>query len=183
MDIRIEKTKKSITNAFLELRSKKPIEKIRVKELCEKAMVNKSTFYTYYADIYALSETLEKEVVELVMANLPNPENWITDPKKFTYDLFLAYLSQDSMIQILFSGSRSNLLIEKIKDSLEDVIYTSHPEYREDFTAKFILTYCIYGGYYSFRELRKEGEHRAIGMEGVISEQIMRYLQEQKNVL
>ncbi|MCD7842055.1 MAG: hypothetical protein LUG56_06245 [Lachnospiraceae bacterium] len=45
MDIRIKKTKESITNAFLELRSRKPLEKITVKELCEKAMINKSTFY------------------------------------------------------------------------------------------------------------------------------------------
>ena len=78
MDIRVEKTKKSITNAFLELRSQKPIEKITVKELCAKAMVNKSTFYSYYADIYELSEVLEEEVVRLVMANVPDPDSWIT---------------------------------------------------------------------------------------------------------
>ena len=34
MDIRIEKTEKAIKNAFLELRAKKPLEKITVKELC-----------------------------------------------------------------------------------------------------------------------------------------------------
>ena len=44
MDVRIVKTKNSIINAFLELRSQKNIEKITVKELCEKAMINKSTF-------------------------------------------------------------------------------------------------------------------------------------------
>ena len=36
MDIRVVKTKNSIINAFLELRSQKAIEKITVKELCEK---------------------------------------------------------------------------------------------------------------------------------------------------
>lgn len=41
MDKRITKTKRSIINAFLELRSKKAIEKITVKELCEKAEINK----------------------------------------------------------------------------------------------------------------------------------------------
>ena len=38
MDIRIEKTKTAIHNTFLELRSKKPLEKITIKELCEKAL-------------------------------------------------------------------------------------------------------------------------------------------------
>ena len=51
MDIRIEKTKTAIHNTFLELRSKKPLEKITIKELCEKAQINKSTFYSHYKDI------------------------------------------------------------------------------------------------------------------------------------
>ena len=33
MDLRIEKTEKAIKNAFMELRSKKPLEKISVREL------------------------------------------------------------------------------------------------------------------------------------------------------
>lgn len=52
MDLRIEKTRQSIVNAFIALRSGKPLEKITVKELCEKAQINKSTFYFHYADIY-----------------------------------------------------------------------------------------------------------------------------------
>ena len=35
MDLRIEKTRQSIVNAFIALRSGKPLEKITVKELCE----------------------------------------------------------------------------------------------------------------------------------------------------
>ena len=36
MDIRIEKTRQSIINAFIELRSHKELERITIKELCEK---------------------------------------------------------------------------------------------------------------------------------------------------
>ncbi len=63
MDIRIEKTEKAIRNAFIELRSGKPLEKITVKELCQLAYINKSTFYSHYEDIYALSDALELETV------------------------------------------------------------------------------------------------------------------------
>ena len=61
MDIRTEKTENAIKSAFLELRAKRPLEKITVKELCALARINKSTFYTHYQDIYALSEKLEKK--------------------------------------------------------------------------------------------------------------------------
>ena len=62
MDIRIEKTKTAIHNTFLELRSKKPLEKITIKELCEKAQINKSTFYSHYKDIYDLYDAYEKDI-------------------------------------------------------------------------------------------------------------------------
>ena len=75
MDIRIIKTKNSIINAFIELRAKKEIERITVKELCEKAMINKSTFYSHYTDIYDLSEQLENRIATEIVANLKHPEH------------------------------------------------------------------------------------------------------------
>ena len=63
MDLRVEKTRRSIINGFLELRARKPLEKIRVRELCEKAQINKSTFYDHYRDVYDLAEQLEDEAI------------------------------------------------------------------------------------------------------------------------
>ena len=40
MDLRIVKTKRSIRQAFLELRDSMPLEKIRVTDLCSKAIIN-----------------------------------------------------------------------------------------------------------------------------------------------
>lgn len=118
MDIRIEKTKVGIRNAFLELRAHKPLEKITVKELCEKARINKSTFYSHYMDIYQLSETLEEQIVQNVLDNLIHPEALFTNPKQFVQELFMGYTSQDALLNILFSGNLSNRLPEKIRDSL-----------------------------------------------------------------
>ena len=67
MDLRIEKTERGIKNAFIELRSRKPLEKITVRELCELACINKSTFYSHYKDIYDLSDSMEAEIPELPM--------------------------------------------------------------------------------------------------------------------
>ena len=61
------KTEKAIKNAFLELRAKKPLEKITVKELCALACINKSTFYSHYEDIFALSELMEAETITAVV--------------------------------------------------------------------------------------------------------------------
>ena len=78
MDLRIEKTKKAIRNAFIELRTKKPLEKITVKELCALACINKSTFYSHYEDIYALSEAMEQETVASIISGMSSAlkPNW-----------------------------------------------------------------------------------------------------------
>ena len=71
LDIRIEKTERAIKQAFMELRAQKPLEKIKVKELCDLACINKSTFYAHYQDIYALANAMEDEMVEVVVESLP----------------------------------------------------------------------------------------------------------------
>ncbi len=63
MDIRIMKTKKAIKEAFYTLLEKKPIEKITVTELTDLAQIGRMTFYLHYADIYALNEAIETEIL------------------------------------------------------------------------------------------------------------------------
>ena len=123
MDLRIEKTKKSIINSFLALRSKKELEEITIKELCEMAQINKSTFYAHYHDIYDLSEQLEKELVTSLMEEIRHPENVINDPAAFSRELFEGCLAKSSLMDILFSGNRNGFLIERIEAVLKETIH------------------------------------------------------------
>lgn len=170
MDIRIVKTKNGIINAFLDLRAKKEIEKITVKELCEKAMINKSTFYAHYRDIYDLSESLEGQIADEIIKRLEHPESILTNPQKFNRDLFYAYLSQEHLIKTVFSGSRVNKLLTEIENSMRKIIFELNPEYKEDAAANVILTYNIYGGFYAFRKCRKFGDQEVIDIMGNLNE-------------
>ena len=69
-DLRVRKTITAIRKAFEELICEKEYERIRVSELCARAMVNKKTFYHYYSSLDALlaelQEEMSSEYVELV---------------------------------------------------------------------------------------------------------------------
>ena len=52
-----------IDEAFLELLNKKEIEYITVKEICNKASINRSTFYLHYENIYHLLEQMENDIL------------------------------------------------------------------------------------------------------------------------
>ncbi|MDO5134473.1 MAG: TetR/AcrR family transcriptional regulator [Eubacteriales bacterium] len=154
MDIRIAKTRRSIINAFLEIRAHKDLERITVKELCQKAQINKSTFYSHYCDIYDLSDQLENEVVASISENLQHPEEILKNPAAFTKELFLHYMAKDALIGTLFSGSRSKYLVQKIAQTMETLIFDACPHYRDDPRVHISLTYMLYGGYYAFYENR-----------------------------
>ena len=79
MDRRKQKTLRAIRNAFLELRSRMPLEKITVRELSDLAEISKATFYLHYADIYALSEQLQREVIEEILRGVTRDEKLLTD--------------------------------------------------------------------------------------------------------
>lgn len=61
-DRRTKRTKQLLKNAFIELLSEKKLTEITVKELCDKADINRGTFYLHYQDIYAMKQQLEEEI-------------------------------------------------------------------------------------------------------------------------
>ena len=54
-------TQMVLKDSLVELMKEKPIAQITIKELCEKADINRSTFYTHYADQYQLLKSIEDE--------------------------------------------------------------------------------------------------------------------------
>lgn len=60
---RVVMTKKIIKDTFIEMLEKKNIQKIYVRELCEKADINRSTFYKYYESQYDLLAEMENDLL------------------------------------------------------------------------------------------------------------------------
>lgn len=162
MDRRTQKTKNSIYNAFICIRSRKPLEKMTVKELCEEAQINKSTFYVYYEDVYDLSDKIESEIVSSVINNLGSADDIFDDPMKFTQDLFMAYASQSSLISTVFSGTRSEQLPSKIETFLKEMIFASHPEFINSTEKNIFITYSVYGSYYAYSKNQCYGRDETV---------------------
>ena len=151
MDLRIEKTKKAIRSAFIELRAKKPLEKITVKELCSLACINKSTFYAHYEDIYALSDAMEQETVASIISGIDHLKEYTFESSDvFSRELCLAFMSQISLIKILFSGKEQNHLGNRLDCELKKVIFRKYPEYEHDPEKNVLFSYCILGAYHAY---------------------------------
>lgn len=87
MDLRVKKTRRAIRSAFYALLLEKPFEKITVKDITERAEINKTTFYAHYDTIYDLVDQLEEETVTTIMERMNDARMLLTDPRKFVQGL------------------------------------------------------------------------------------------------
>lgn len=152
MDLRVKKTRANIINSFLMLRSQKPLERITVKELSDAAQINKATFYLHYKDIYDLSETLESELFENVFSSIEHPDAIVLNPKMFVKELGESFTANQTLIDIIFSDERRNILVDRIEKELKEFLFEKYPEYKEIAEINILLTYSIKGGFYAFSE-------------------------------
>ena len=125
MDIRIARTDRAIEQAFMELREKNPLEKIKIKDLCAMACINKSTFYAHYEDIYALANALENKLIESILASVPRTNDSVAlhQAETLTRELFHAFMQNQRAVNILFSG---------------------------DLNRGILLSFCVQGCFYAF---------------------------------
>ncbi|GAA0453684.1 TetR/AcrR family transcriptional regulator [Alkalibacillus silvisoli] len=72
LDRRKKYTRMVLRDSLIELLSDKPITAVTVKEICELADINRSTFYTHYSDQYDLLKKIEDEIIEDMNEYLSN---------------------------------------------------------------------------------------------------------------
>ena len=88
-DHRTRVTKMLIRRAFTDLLRVKPVQSISIKELCEKAGVNRGTFYAHYESVRDLLKQMEDDLVaDLQKARLLPPDGKGVSSLRISTELF-----------------------------------------------------------------------------------------------
>lgn len=87
-DLRVRKTKLNLYNGLLKLMEEKPFEDIKVTDICNKALVNRSTFYDHFNDKYELFESYVVYVGKLCYERV----SISVDSKDSINELFIEYM-------------------------------------------------------------------------------------------
>ncbi len=80
-DLRVRRTHKLLWEALMTELAQRSFEEITVKEICERAMVHRSTFYKHYEDKYALLEQGMRQMYDALVAEVTH-----APPSAFTVD-------------------------------------------------------------------------------------------------
>ncbi|NCC66940.1 MAG: TetR/AcrR family transcriptional regulator [Clostridia bacterium] len=62
-DYRVARTQRHLKESFFELIQEKPIDKITIRELAERAEVSRSTFYLHYDSIFDIAKSIEEDML------------------------------------------------------------------------------------------------------------------------
>lgn len=128
-DLRIQKTYLSLHNAFVSLLEEKRFEDVTVNELCERAMIRRTTFYKHFADKYDYFAFYMREVTASFHRQL-TPEIVGSGPRVYLTDMvrqMVAFLRQhEKLVQNVKMSSMFpvllNMLVDQISTDVADLI-------------------------------------------------------------
>ena len=143
MDLRMVKTRGQIKMAILALRERWMPEKIKVKDICEMAQINKTTFYHHYTDSNELSNEIEESAIDLVMIDFVERDQMFDNSKEYIVGLFRSLEKHSEDLKIIFRG-KQEILCAKLEERLHE-IYDEKAKSAED---KIKIAFAI-GGFVS----------------------------------
>lgn len=147
-DLRIRRTHKLLSNALVELMNQKPFEKITVRDICEEAMVHRSTFYTHFNDKYELLRYCLGDI-EMAFNKTDLTENSLDGYRKYylnvaneiateiqrnkkLYRTILKKNQEESIMQS-FHEELERLILEKLKKCQSELSLPVPPEFLATF--------------------------------------------------
>lgn len=129
-DRRIRYTKMVLKQSLLDLMKVQSINKITVKDICEKADINRGTFYSHYDDAYDLLEQIENELREKIEETLTKHNTTTMFSLNFITEIFECIKENDALCKVLISEHGDIDFIKKI-------IYIAHDRFIDDCAHSF----------------------------------------------
>ncbi|MEN6326101.1 MAG: TetR/AcrR family transcriptional regulator [Syntrophomonas sp.] len=127
-DLRVIRSRKMIKAAFLELIEEKGYEYITVKDIAEKAFINRKTFYFHFENKTALFNEIIRDALDLMLANTQykkiTAEN-ISFPIDLGIDIrhvFHNISENQRLFSILFSDTSNYEVSVQTKSLLQSMI-------------------------------------------------------------
>jgi AcrR family transcriptional regulator len=132
-DPRVIRTRNLIKDAFLSLVNEKDFEAITVKDITDKATVNRATFYAHFEDKYALLDSLVSDIFMKSVSDRIEPETYLTEDTLRNLILIICdyHESKNNHCKRRFE-SVAALIDAKIQFKLQNIVMdllTNNPTY------------------------------------------------------
>ena len=121
-DLRVIKTKRILFDSLLKLLKNKNFEKIKISDICEESLINRSTFYAHYEDKYELLMELFEEQKQTLLKELEDNENKVFS-KEYLMELLnilINHIDENrETYSAILTNNRNGILIDFLIDAIE----------------------------------------------------------------
>lgn len=149
-DRRIKLTRKMLKDALIDLLERKDIYHISIRELCEAADVNRTTFYKYYGSQFELLADMENDTLALIGEALTK----YPDRRELVIEDACRYLDANlKLARLLVNNNVDPAFPEKLfsMTALKDAVKNgSGREFTLEF-GEYLYGYMTYGAYQVIR--------------------------------
>ena len=162
-DLRVVKTIEGIKAASEELICEKDFEKITVKELCDRARINKKTFYHYYEDLNALLAELQAELSAGFIALIKDyslPE----ELDKVNRAFFLYGAEQGLAYEKITCGGAYHEIRDQMTDQVNDAGWSRSEKYQNlsAFEKKVLMGFVNNAVLGAYRQWLEDGKQLSL---------------------
>lgn len=148
-DKRVRYTKMFLKESLIHYMQQKPISRITVKELCEKAEINRATFYSHYQDQYDLLQQTEQELIDDVnrcvhsLVEAPNEDRL----RQVTLEIIKIIDANLACVRVLWGRNGDMKFQENMAQIFHDQFISLLPvsSKEEPFENEFTYLYTING--------------------------------------
>lgn len=123
-DLRVRRTHKLLWEALMADLSERPFEEVTVKDICERAMVHRTTFYKHYEDKYALLEQGMRMMFDALVAeeeHLPPSAYSPDNPPRYFVRLFEHADEHQRFYKLMLCGQGVGRFQKLVKEYIVEV--------------------------------------------------------------
>ncbi|MCQ2795906.1 MAG: hypothetical protein MJ213_01165 [Bacilli bacterium] len=128
-----QRIERAITTAYKELLKENGTPDFSITKLCERAKINRTTFYKHYHGVYEITDKIEQELIYNLF-NLKeysdiNMENFLLNPRP-TLDVLNENIMKDlTYYKNTFRPERTHYIIDKVTNLLIKDFEKAFPKY------------------------------------------------------
>jgi AcrR family transcriptional regulator len=163
LDRRKKYTRMVLKDSLLQLLKEKSISSITIKELCELADINRSTFYSHYSNQYDLLNAIEEEFIEEMVETLSQYNFSKEDEALQMTEKILEYIAEKSEICQTLLSENSDIHFQKkgmiITQKFIFKNWLTKNQLNQD-TVEYLSIFVISGSIYLIKHWLEDGMNK-----------------------
>lgn len=162
LDRRKKYTRMVLKESLIQLLKDKQISSITVKEICDVADINRSTFYAHYSDQFDLLDKIEEELIEDMTGYL-SQYSYEEDDLKMIEKLLDYFASKQEICKILLNEKVDTTFQKKVMTVAHHFFIKNWKANNQfnGYPSEYLSTFIISGSIYVTKEWLNRGMDKA----------------------